>query len=65
MLDNVPILSLITFAPLVGALIVLLLPGQRSQWLRMTAIAFTIIPLVLTLWLFAAYEPSIGGAVYT
>ncbi|MFC5531062.1 complex I subunit 4 family protein [Cohnella yongneupensis] len=65
MLDNVPILSLITFAPLVGALIVLLLPSQRSQWLRMTAIAFTVIPLVLTLWLFAAYQPSIGGAVYT
>lgn len=65
MLDNVPILSLITFAPLVGALIVLLLPAQRSQWLRMTAIAFTVIPLVLTLWLYAAYEPSIGGAVYT
>jgi len=65
MLDNVPILSLITFAPLVGALIVLLLPSQRSQWLRATAIAFTVIPLVLTLWLFAAYEPSIGGAAYT
>ncbi|WP_027087162.1 complex I subunit 4 family protein [Cohnella panacarvi] len=65
MLDNVPILSLITFAPLVGSLIVLLLPGQRSQWLRITAIAFTVIPLALTLWLFAAYEPSVGGAAYT
>lgn len=65
MLDNVPILSLITFAPLIGALIVLLLPSQRSQWLRATAIAFTAIPLALTLWLFAAYEPSIGGAAYT
>ncbi len=65
MLDNVPILSLITFAPLVGALIVLLLPSQRSQWLRITAIAFTVIPLVLTLWLYAAYEPSVGGAAYT
>lgn len=65
MLDNVPILSLITFAPLVGALIILLLPSQRSQWLRMTAVAFTVIPLALTLWLFAAYEPSIGGAAYT
>lgn len=65
MLDNIPILSFIIGAPLVGALIVLLLPGQRSQWLRWTAIAFTVLPLALTLWLFAAYEPSIGGAAYT
>lgn len=65
MLDDLPILSLITFAPLVGALLVLLLPGQRSQWLRMTAIAFTVIPLLLALWLFADYQPAVGGAAYT
>ncbi len=65
MLDDLPILSLITFAPLVGALIVLLLPGQRSQWLRMTAIVFTVIPLLLALWLFAAYKPAVGGGAYT
>lgn len=65
MLDDLPILSLITFAPLVGALLVLLLPGQRGGWLRMTAIAFTVIPLVLTLWLFADYQPAVGGAAYT
>lgn len=65
MLDDLPILSLITFAPLVGALLVLLLPGQRAGWMRMTAIAFTVIPLLLTLWLFADYQPAVGGAAYT
>jgi len=63
--ENLPILSLITFAPLVGALIVLLLPGARSKWLRSTAIAFTAIPLALSIWLFVSYHPSIGGGAYT
>jgi len=65
MLDNLPVLSLITFAPLVGALVVLLLPAARSNWLRAAAIIFTLIPLVLSLWLFAAYHPSSGGGAYT
>jgi len=63
--DNLPILSLITFAPLVGALLVLLLPATRSNWLRGTAIAFTAIPLALSLWLFAVYQPETGGGAYT
>lgn len=65
MLDNLPVLSLIAFTPLVGAIIVLLLPGARSSWLRATAIIFTLIPLVLTLWLFASYQPAQGGGAYT
>ncbi|XID91136.1 NuoM family protein [Paenibacillaceae bacterium WGS1546] len=64
MLDNLPILSLITFLPLVGALIVLLLPGERGNWPRTAAIVFTAIPLALTLWLFASYHPATGGGAY-
>ncbi len=64
MLDNLPVLSLITFTPLAGALLVLLLPGARTNWLRITAIIFTVIPLLLSLWLFASYQPSLGGGVY-
>jgi len=64
MLENLPVLSLIAFAPLVGALIVLLLPSSRSHWLRGTAILFTLIPLILTLWLYATYQPSAGGGAF-
>ncbi|RED57671.1 complex I subunit 4 family protein [Cohnella lupini] len=64
MLDNLPVLSLITFTPLAGALLVLLLPGARTNWLRITAIIFTVIPLLLSLWLFASYQPSLGGGEY-
>lgn len=65
MLDNIPILSLIVFTPLLGALFVLMLPGARSQWLRITAIIFTLIPLVLTLLLFVNFHPSMGGGAFT
>ncbi|MFC5403592.1 complex I subunit 4 family protein [Cohnella soli] len=65
MLDHLPVLSLIVFAPLVGALIVLLLPGSRSNWLRWTTIVFTLLPFVLSLLLFAAYQPGAGGGEYT
>ncbi|MFB9274597.1 complex I subunit 4 family protein [Cohnella cellulosilytica] len=65
MLEDLPVLSLITFAPLLGALVALLMPGAKAHWIRGTAIVFTLIPLVLTLWLFASYQPSAGGAAYT
>ncbi|BBI36211.1 complex I subunit 4 family protein [Cohnella abietis] len=65
MLENLPVLSLIVLIPLIGALIVLLLPSSRTNWLRITAILFTLIPLALVLWLFISYEPSVGGGIYT
>lgn len=65
MLENIPVLSLITLFPLVGALIVLLLPNERGQWHRITAIVFTIIPLVLSLWLFVSYQATVGGSAFT
>lgn len=62
--DNLPILSLIALIPLLGALALLLFPARHTRWLRGTAIAFTLVPLGLTLWLYAVYEPSIGGAAF-
>lgn len=64
MLEDIPVLSLILLSPLVGALLVLLLPAQRSAWLRTAALVFTLIPLALCLWLFAAYQPGVGGGAF-
>lgn len=64
MIENIPVLSLILLSPLAGLLIVLLLPGQRSNWLRASAFVFTLIPLALSLWLFASYQPGTGGAAF-
>ena len=65
MIEDIPVLSLILLAPLVGILAVQLLPGQRKVWLRTAALVFTLIPLVLSLWLFASFNPSAGGAAFT
>ncbi|WEK53955.1 MAG: NADH-quinone oxidoreductase subunit M [Candidatus Cohnella colombiensis] len=65
MLDNIPILSLITFIPLLGALLILFFPSQRNGLIRIAAIIFTVIPLALTILLFAAYQPQAGGGKFT
>jgi NADH-quinone oxidoreductase subunit M len=65
MIENIPVLSLILLSPLAGALLVLLLPRHQSAWLRTTALIFTLIPLVLSLWLFASYHPVVGGAAFS
>ncbi|RAP73983.1 complex I subunit 4 family protein [Paenibacillus montanisoli] len=64
MLADLPILSLITFSPLLGILVLLLLPKHRSRWLKVTAITATIIPLLLSLWLYADYDGTKGGKSY-
>jgi len=65
MIEDIPVLSLILLAPLVGILAVQLLPGQRKVWLRTAALVFTLIPLALSLWLFASFNPGAGGSAYT
>jgi NADH-quinone oxidoreductase subunit M len=65
MLENFPVLSVILLSPLVGALVTLLLPNARGNWQRAAALIFTLIPLALSLWLFAAYESGSGEAAYT
>ena len=55
------ILTLITFIPVLGALIVLLMPDQWEHEIKWTAIIISLIPLALTIWLWFAYDKAIGG----
>ncbi|GGD92567.1 complex I subunit 4 family protein [Paenibacillus nasutitermitis] len=64
MLNGLPILSLIVFSPLLGIILLLLLPKQSSRWLKVTAIATTLIPLLLSLWLYADFDTAKGGKPY-
>lgn len=64
MLENVPVLSLIVWIPLIGALVTLLLPKHHSRLLRGSALLFTVIPLLLAVWLYASYEPVAGGGAF-
>ncbi|MFF2481302.1 NuoM family protein [Paenibacillus sp. NPDC058071] len=59
-----PILSIILLSPLVGLLIVMLLPKQRNRWLQTAAVVTTLIPLVLSCWLYADFLNHHGDSSY-
>jgi NADH-quinone oxidoreductase subunit M len=49
------VLTLITFAPLAGALILFLLPREQARLIKGVAIGFSLIPLALSLYLLGAF----------
>ncbi|NEW08889.1 NADH-quinone oxidoreductase subunit M [Paenibacillus sp. SYP-B3998] len=56
MLNNLPILSLIAFSPLLGVLILLFVRGERGNLVKTIGIATTLIPLILAAWLYVDYN---------
>jgi NADH-quinone oxidoreductase subunit M len=58
-LDSIPILTLVTFLPLVGMLIVLVLRGDET--IKRFSIAWSLIPLVLSILLWIGYDRPPGG----
>jgi NADH-quinone oxidoreductase subunit M len=59
---NFPYLSTIIFLPVLGAVMVLLF-GSRARLTRWLAAAFTFIPFVISVMLFATFDRSAGAAV--
>jgi NADH-quinone oxidoreductase subunit M len=58
---NFPVLSVITFTPIVAALIILLLPEQRKNEVRAVALASAIFALVLSTWVYFSYDHGAAG----
>jgi len=52
---NFPVLSVITFTPIVAAMIILLLPAQRKNEARAVALAAACFALLLSLWVYIQY----------
>ncbi len=58
-----PILSIITFVPLLGGIAILFIPGQRLTAIRWTALAIAWMDLLLALVLMLAYsQPGVSIA---
>ena len=55
------ILTWMTFIPLLGAAVVLALPGNRPSWIRWTSVVATGIPLGLGVMLFLDFDRSNAG----
>ena len=58
---NFPVLSIITFTPLVAALIMLMIPAQRKNEVRLIALASAIFALILSAWVYFTYDQAAGG----
>jgi len=52
---SLPILSVITFTPLLGAIVVAILPSRHPDLIRRTTLGFTLAAWVMSLLLLAAY----------
>ncbi|SVD60985.1 uncharacterized protein METZ01_LOCUS413839, partial [marine metagenome] len=62
------ILTLLTFIPLMGAIVILLLPGSQKNAIRWVALFTTLVCLILAVWLYGAYDrlnPSMQFVVQT
>ena len=58
---NFPVLSVITFTPVVAAIIILLLPAQRKNEARAVALAAAVFALILSFWLYFNYDQAAAG----
>jgi NADH-quinone oxidoreductase subunit M len=56
MLDKLPILSLITFSPLLGVLILLFIRKDKGNLIKTIGILTTFLPLLLAAWLYVDYQ---------
>jgi NADH-quinone oxidoreductase subunit M len=58
---NFPFLTLITFIPLLGSVVVALLPGGREREMKTVAVLFSVPSLALSIIAWAAYTQTAGG----
>jgi NADH-quinone oxidoreductase subunit M len=56
-----PILSAIVFIPIVSALNLLIMPEDRKDEVRVTALAASVIALILSIWVYFSYDIAQGG----
>lgn len=60
-LFEIPLLTAIVFLPLLGAIVVLLLPRHDKRLVRYVALGFSIVEFLLTLYLWFEYDRAAGG----
>ena len=60
-MNNFPILSFLTFLPILGMVIIFFLPKKQSQSIRITTLIVTGLQIVLSIILIMSYNYSAGG----
>ena len=54
-------LSLMPFVPLLGAVMILLVPGREKKVIKAIAACATLLPLVISLWLLHLFQTKVDG----
>lgn len=62
---SLPILSIILLSPVIGAILLLLVPKGNDRLVKITAAIFSSIPLLLSLAAFMTYDKTAGGMQFT
>jgi len=57
---NFPVLSAITFTPLLLALIVLIIPKSKENWIRWATTILSLIPLALAIYIYIVVQADPG-----
>ncbi|MGD9677935.1 MAG: NuoM family protein [Vulcanibacillus sp.] len=60
-MESIGLLSLITFSPLLGVILLAFVPSNRVGTVKLIGILVTLIPLILALVLFSGFNPNIDG----
>jgi len=60
-MNGVPLLTLVTFVPLAGALVIALLPRQRLSWIRFAALGTALLTWAVSLLLLASFDHTATG----
>lgn len=55
------LLSLILFFPVLAALVILFIPGDQAKAIRWTAFVASLVPLILSIWLWMGFDPGAVG----
>ena len=53
-----PIISIIVFTPIVAGILILLMPANRKTEVRVTALAAATFAMLLSVWVYFAYDQS-------
>jgi NADH-quinone oxidoreductase subunit M len=56
-----PILSVIVFTPILVGMLILLMPGERKNEIRVMALAAATFALLLSVWAYFSYDMQVGG----
>jgi len=56
-----PVLSIIVFTPIISALIILLIPSNRQNEIRVTALAAATFALILSIWVYFSFDADLAG----